>query len=78
METHKVYLEMFNLCSISYSPNVILPMYATTVAHQNWSWPVKYTLKALGGSAPSEMVYLVFHISPQVEVTIWVSRGPSL
>jgi hypothetical protein len=78
MNTHKVYLELFNIYSISYSPNVILPLYVTMVTHQNWPWPVKFTLKALGGTVASKVVYLVFHISPQVEVTrdkVWVSKG---
>jgi hypothetical protein len=81
MITYKVYLELLNMCSISYFPNVILPLYVTMVTHQNWPWPVKFTLKALGGAVVSEMVYLVFHISLQIEVTwnkVWVSKGPTI
>jgi hypothetical protein len=55
METHTVYLDMFNMCSINYSPNVILPVNATTMTHQDWSLAMKFTLMPLGGSMASEV-----------------------
>jgi hypothetical protein len=57
METHKVYLEMFNMCSIRLLCKrqrdiPILPMHAATVNHLRWLWPVKF---ALEGTVASEV-----------------------
>jgi hypothetical protein len=38
IKTYKVYLEMFDMCSISYSANV-------NVIHRRWLWPVKFALE---------------------------------
>jgi membrane protein YqaA with SNARE-associated domain len=52
-ETHKVYLEMFGICFISFSVNVnakfeLFPMHAATVTHRRWLWLVKFALEGTG------------------------------
>jgi hypothetical protein len=69
METHKVYLEMFDMCSISYSANVnaVLEFSSCTpqLTHQRWLCPVKFVLE---GMWHRKLVCRIFHISPYIEV----------
>jgi hypothetical protein len=56
METPKAYLERFDICSHSlvckrYCDIRILHVYAATVTHRRWLWPVKFVLE---GTVASE------------------------
>jgi hypothetical protein len=55
METHKMCLGTFDMCSISHTANVvrdirILPMYTATVTHRHLLWLVKYANEETVGS----------------------------
>jgi hypothetical protein len=82
--THKVYIEMFDMCSISYSVNVdAIFEFSSRTAHL-WLTDVGYGLwnslsKLSEGLSHRKLVYLVFNRSPQVEVALIKvrrSRGP--
>jgi hypothetical protein len=67
METHKVYLEMFDICSISYSTNTIIEFFLCTpklwlidAGRDLWNSLSKFSK----GLWCRRLVYLVFHTSP--------------
>jgi hypothetical protein len=67
-ETHTVYPQVFDMYSIIFSTIInaivkFVPIYTTTMTHQHWLWPAKFTDELSNGPWYQKVMYLVFHIS---------------